>query len=65
MLQPALLLGIMLMFVLPGYAQSQPPVLEIGKPFPVISLPAMRDGEAMSIADYRGKRVVLHIFASW
>ena len=41
------------------------PKLELGEPFPNLTLPAMRDGQAMSISDYRGKRVVLHIFASW
>ena len=32
---------------------------------PDIRLPRLETGEPGSIADYRGERVVLHIFASW
>ena len=41
------------------------PVLEEGEPFPDIKLPSMYDGRPMSIADFRGQKVVLHVFASW
>ncbi len=44
---------------------ADPPVLEEGQPFPDIVLPSMRDGRRMSIADFRGQKVVLHVFASW
>ncbi len=37
---------------------------EVGEPFPTLVLPDL-DGEPGSIADYRGTKVVLHIFASW
>jgi len=46
-------------------ARAEPPVIEIGKPFPAIALPSMIGGEPMSIADFRGRKVILHIFASW
>jgi len=65
MLRLALLLGISLMLPSLANAQENGPTLEVGKPLPVVSLPTMRDGEPMSIADHRGKRVVLHVFASW
>jgi hypothetical protein len=39
--------------------------LEAGQPFPEIVLPALDDGRPMSIADFRGQKVVLHVFASW
>ena len=37
----------------------------VGEPFPTIALPALEDGRPRSIADFRGKKVVLHVFASW
>jgi hypothetical protein len=37
----------------------------VGKPFPNIVLPTLNEGRPMSIADFRGKKVLLHIFASW
>jgi len=39
--------------------------IEPGEPFPDLLLPAMEDGEPTSIADLRGRKVVLHVFASW
>jgi len=40
-------------------------LIEEGEPFPDLVLPSMDDGSPMSIADFRGKRVMLHVFASW
>jgi len=39
--------------------------LKVGEPFPGIVLPTIDDGSAMSLADFRGQKVLLHIFASW
>ena len=36
-----------------------------GEFFPVRAFPSLKDGRPMSIADFRGKKVILHIFASW
>jgi hypothetical protein len=50
-----------------GSAQG-PPLsagFEVGAPFPSIALPALEDGRPRSIADFRGKKVILHVFASW
>ena len=38
--------------------------IEVGKPFPGLRLPTL-DGELRSIEDFRGTKVVLHVFASW
>ena len=46
-------------------AQAQVAGFEVGRPFPAISFPALEDGRPRSIADFRGERVILHIFASW
>ena len=48
-----------------GSAFAASPDLTVGKPFPNLVLPALDGGRAMSIADFRGKKVILHVFASW
>jgi hypothetical protein len=39
--------------------------LEPGQPFPSTYLPYLEGDKAGSIADFRGQKVVLHVFASW
>ena len=39
-------------------------LIQVGEPFPEITLPSL-DGEAWSIAEMRGRKVMLHVFASW
>ena len=46
-------------------AQSSSHRFEVGTPFPTLSLPSLDDGRPASIADFRGQKVILHIFASW
>ena len=38
---------------------------QVGQPFPDLTLPALEDGRPASIRDYRGRKVILHVFASW
>jgi hypothetical protein len=40
-------------------------LIEVGRPFPGLWLPAASDGRPMSVAQFRGRRLVLHVFASW
>jgi hypothetical protein len=67
----ALALAVLLVWtaVAPRIAQAQSSLPEsgfaVGTAFPTISLPSLEDGRPMSIADFRGKKVILHIFASW
>lgn len=49
----------------PVDAQMPAHPFEVGTPFPTVSLPSLEDGRPASIADYRGKKVILHVFASW
>ncbi len=37
----------------------------VGEPFPGLVLPALEDGTPLSIAAFRGQKVILHVFASW
>lgn len=39
--------------------------LSVGRPFPEIVLPSLKDGTPMSITSFRGHKVILHVFASW
>jgi hypothetical protein len=39
--------------------------LKVGKAFPNIALPSLRDGSPLSISDFRGEKLILHIWASW
>jgi hypothetical protein len=39
--------------------------LTAGRAVPDIVLPSLDDGRPLSLTDYRGKKVVLHVFASW
>jgi cytochrome oxidase Cu insertion factor (SCO1/SenC/PrrC family) len=48
-------------------AAEHPPVsprIEVGVPFPDLLLPDL-DGRPASVAQWRGRKVILHIFASW
>jgi hypothetical protein len=38
---------------------------EIDKPFPALVLPALHDQGPNSLAEFRGRKTVLHVFASW
>ena len=38
---------------------------QVDQPFPDLALPALEDGRPASIRDYRGQKVILHVFASW
>lgn len=44
-------------------ARSYAPV--VGKPHPALRLPKIDNRESVSLADYRGKKVLLIHFASW
>ena len=39
--------------------------LEVGQPFPALSLPSLTDGSPTSVRDFRGQKLVLHVWASW
>ncbi len=57
---------VMLLAFLPanGHAQQDQGGLQIGRPFPDIALPDL-DGNRRSVADFRGHKLILHVFASW
>ena len=38
---------------------------EIDEPFPALVLPALNGEGPSSLAQFRGRKTVLHVFASW
>jgi len=50
-----------------GDTVAKPPSAEfkVGEPFPSLVLPSLADGKPLSLAQFRGEKVILHIFASW
>jgi len=55
----------LLFTIAPITAQAQLGRIEVGKPFPGERFPALKDGRPMSLSAFRGKRVLLLVFASW
>ena len=54
---------------IPSQANT-PMKLEVGQPFPNIvlpnlALPNLENGRAGSISQFRGRKLLLHVFASW
>ena len=39
--------------------------LKAGEPFPDLVFPSLDGGAPVSLSDFRGNKVVLHVFASW
>lgn len=52
-------------FLVWGLVQKGESSLAIGKPVPVATLPTLPEGEEGSLADYRGRWVLLNVWASW
>ena len=50
---------------LPAGAGESGAEIAVGRPFPDLVLPSLADGRPASVHDFRGTRLVLHIFASW
>ena len=48
-----------------SYAATPLGKIRIGEPFPAVQLPLLADGSLATLQDFRGRRTVLHIFASW
>ncbi len=58
------LLFLSILVCAPLDAQDNKLKIIVGESFPNLVLPDMY-GEPASIADFRGKKTILHVFASW
>jgi hypothetical protein len=59
--------GIALAPAVQGATTLRTPSVEFheGQVFPTMVLPTLDGGRPGSVADFRGKKLILHIFASW
>ncbi len=48
-----------------GRFELPPHGFEAGQAFPDISLPALEDGRPVRLSEFRGQKILLHVFASW
>ncbi len=48
-----------------GTAQRRDSPFTEGDPFPDLALPSLADGSPTRLSDFRGTKVMLHVFASW
>ena len=58
------LLVAILVLVAPQSVKAQPK-FKVGDSFPNLQLPSLHTGVADSIENYRGQKLILHVFASW
>ena len=59
------LAGALVLTSMAAGAAAQPHGFRVGEPVPDLVLPSAEDGSPLSLADYRGEKLVLHVFASW
>ncbi len=52
-----------LFWMVPGPVQAYE--FKVGEAFPHVMLPSLEAGRPGSIADFRGQKIILHIWASW
>ena len=45
--------------------KSSPAEFHEGQMFPTTVFPSVDDGRPRTVADFRGNKLILHIFASW
>ena len=50
-------------WMVPGPVQAYE--FKVAEAFPNVMLPSLEDGRPGSIADFRGQKTILHIWASW
>jgi hypothetical protein len=58
-------LAIALLGAPPLSANATEVPVRVGEPFPSLVLPSLADGSPLSIEQFRGRKVLLHQFASW
>ncbi len=53
------------LFVLATASAAGASPFRVGEPVPRLRLPSIADGSPLSLADFRGEKLVLHVWASW
>ncbi len=62
---PVMLLLSMVLLATPAAHAGGTGLIQVGNPFPALVFPSAEDGSPQSLAAYAGRKVVLHVFASW
>ena len=57
--------GTLLLTSIAAGALGQPHGFREGEAVPDLVLPSAEGGSPMRLADFRGQKIVLHVFASW
>ncbi len=57
--------GVLLSLIVTAPASAEEVDLREGQPFPEIFLPTLSGDGLKSVSSFRGKKLVLHVFASW
>ena len=63
-LERLLRIGVLVVLLVAGAATAHSTSLEVGSPFPDLALRTL-DGDVQRVSDYRGEKLILHVFASW
>lgn len=58
-------LGLALWAALPVPVKAAGVDVRVGERFPALVLPSLADGSPLSVEQFRGRKVLLHQFASW
>jgi hypothetical protein len=48
-----------------GASQRGASPFTVGERFPDLAFPSLEDGTPTRLSDFRGRKVMLHVFASW
>jgi hypothetical protein len=62
---PFALLSAALLGTAPPSAGAKEVPVRVGEPYPDLVLPSLADGSPLSVARFRGRKVLLLQFASW
>jgi hypothetical protein len=64
-MKPPGLAKIAALFALATAAGASASPFRMGEPVPRLRLPSVADGRPLALADFRGEKVMLHVWASW
>jgi hypothetical protein len=56
--------GLLFLLQIVGALPMTSPI-KVGQPFPSLTLPRIENGQPGSLSQFRGRKVILQIFASW
>ena len=64
-MKQANLTHVVALLVLATAAEAGASPFRVGEPVPRLRLPSIEDGRPLTLADFRGEKLMLHVWASW